>query len=423
MNTDRINRAVTRKDVDIEREVLGILIRFPGRMHDSGVTGRHFYEEMHSSLFRTLQDRGCSLSTLHGATGIAPDIIMDISERGWSDASLKQHLAYLSALAEIRDSAKAAREMLEKIADIEPIEARPMIDQATAEMAKAVGHARGSTVDAINADEVLASSTGEKMPTCFDGIVLRRSELFFLAAEPKTGKTTFATQVLRHFVAAYDGLNLMLSMEMTAKEIFEKDIQRFAGHRVDQFFADGTANPEFVSRAQQVRDWYRNDKPGKLLIDHRGMATVREIKSKALQVQAEHGRRLRVIVIDQFDKLVPERIKENDSSNLKSVSIDLNNLAKELDVAVVCLIQLNGRKRKPDERLTKDDVFGTSGPLQDAGQLWLMQKPPGAEWDKKSKTLPLELSLAAGREGISGIIYGEHHGPSATILQHNKAGF
>ncbi|WP_338419897.1 DnaB-like helicase C-terminal domain-containing protein, partial [Xylella fastidiosa] len=71
-----------------------------------------------------------------------------------------------------------------------------------------------------------------------------------------------------------------------------------------------------------------------------------------------------MIVIDQFDKLVPERIKENDSSNLKSVSIDLNNLAKELDVAVVCLIQLNGRKRKPDERLTKDDVFGTSCPNQ-----------------------------------------------------------
>lgn len=420
---DRISMAVNRRDSDIEREVLGILVKFPGAMHDSGVTARHFHEVMHVNAFRALQDRGCSPTTLHGVIGMDSADIMDICERGWSNASLKQHLAYLSALADIRESSRAARAMLEGLADIEPVESRQLIDKATAEMARAVGHSKGSTVDAINADEVLESETGEKMPTCFDGITLRRSELFFLAAEPKTGKTTFATQVLRHFVENYDGLNLMFSMEMTAKEIFEKDIQRFAGHRVDQFLQDGTTNPVFKTRAMQVRDWYRNGKPGKLLVDHRGMATVREIKSKALQVQAEHSRKLRVIVIDQFDKLVPERFKENDSSNLKSVSIDLNNLSKELDVAVVCLIQLNGRKRKPDERLGKDDVFGTSGPLQDAGQLWLMQTPPGQTWNKETKCLALEISLAAGREGTAGIIYADHHGPSSTIIQHGQAGF
>lgn len=414
--------AATRNDEEIEKDVLGILIKFPDRIHDSGVEVRHFYSDMHRRMFIAFKDRGPSVSVASSVID-DPIAVMDIAERSWSDAPLKQHLDHLLRLAEIREAAISARCLVETIGDADVPDARRMIEKATSELAKATSGSGVRFVDGCDADEVLASESGERMDTCFNGLYLRRSEVTFLAAEPKTGKTTFATQVLRHFVASYDGLNLMLSMEMTAKEIFEKDIQRFAGHRVDQFFADGTANPEFVSRAQQVRDWYRNDKPGKLLIDHRGMATVREIKSKALQVQAEHGRRLRVIVIDQFDKLVPERIKENDSSNLKSVSIDLNNLAKELDVAVVCLIQLNGRKRKPDERLTKDDVFGTSGPLQDAGQLWLMQKPPGAEWDKKNKTLPLELSLAAGREGISGIIYGEHHGPSATILQHNKAGF
>lgn len=415
------SNATTRNDAEIEKDVLGILVKFPGRLHDSGVTSRHFYHQAHKESFDALKTRGCSPTVLSGIPGLLVEDIMDICERGWSDAPMKQHLAYLGALAEIREASIAARTMIERIGQADPSDTREMIEKATADMARAVGQAKGSTVDAINADEVLSSETGEKMPTCFDGINLRRSELFFLAAEPKTGKTTFATQILRHFVANYDGLNLMFSMEMTAKEIFEKDIQRFAGHRVDQFLPDGSTNPEFKSRANQVRDWYRNGRPGKLLVDHRGSATVREIKSKALQAQAEHSMRLRVVVIDQFDKLVAERIRDNDSSNMKSISVELNNLAKELDIAVVCLIQLNGRNRKADERLTKNDVFGTSGPLQDAGQLWLMQKPPGEDW--KDGVLPLEISLAAGREGTSGIIYGAHLGASSTITQHGKAGF
>lgn len=413
--------AATRHDAEIEKDVLGILVKFPGRMHDSGVTSRIFYQEAHQRAFMALQDRGCSPTAFSGITGLTIELVGDICERGWSDASIRQHVTYLTALAEIRESAIAARTMIESLTDLDPLEARQVIERATSEMARVVGHAKGSTVDAINADEVLHSKIGEKIPTCFDGISLRRSELFFLAAEPKTGKTTFATQLLRHCVAEADGLNLMFSMEMTAKEIFEKDIQRFAGRRIDQLMPDGTLNPEFTSRANQVRDWYRNGKPGKLLIDHRGSATIRDIRSKALQVQAEHSRRLRVVVIDQFDKLVPERFKDSDASNMKSVSIDLNNLAKDLDIAVVCLIQLNGRKRREGERLTKDDVFGTSGPLQDAGQLWLMQKPPGSEWERGS--LPLEISLAAGREGTSGIIYASHEGPSATIVTHASAGF
>lgn len=410
-----------KHDPEIEKDVLGILVKFPGRMHDSGVTERLFHNVAHQRAFNALQDRGCSPKAFAGVIGLDMELIDDICDRGWSDAAIRQHVAYLSALAEIRESARAAMSLLDGFKDIDPMDARPMIEKATADMAKSVGHSKGSTVDAINADEVLHSKTGEKMETCFNGIHLRRSELFFLAAEPKTGKTTFATQLLRHFVASYDGLNLMFSMEMTPKEIFEKDIQRFAGKRVDQFLMEGELNPEFTSRANQVRDWYRDGKPGKLLVDHRGCATIRDIRSKALQVQAEHSRKLRVIVIDQFDKLVPERFKDSDASNMKSVSIDLNNLAKDLDISVVCLIQLNGRKRKEGERLTRDDVFGTSGPLQDAGQLWLMQKPPGTDWDKGS--LPLEISLAAGREGTSGIIYASHEGPSATIITHASAGF
>lgn len=406
--------AATRSDEEIEKDVLGILIKFPDRIHDSGVEVRHFYSDMHRRMFIAFKDRGPSVSVASSVID-DPIAVMDIAERSWSDAPLKQHLDHLLRLAEIREAAISARCLVETIGDADVPDARRMIEKATSELAKATSGSGVRFVDGCDADEVLASESGERMDTCFNGLYLRRSEVTFLAAEPKTGKTTFATQVARGFVSDFDGLDLMFSMEMTPKEIFEKDIQRLHGSRVWQKLPDGTMNPKYTEMAQKVRDWYRNDKPGKFLVDHRGSATIQQIRSRALQAQAETGRRLRLIVIDQFDKLAPERFSPNDSSNSKSISVGLNTLSKELDVAILVLIQINARNRKdPSIRFTKNDIFGTSGPEQDAGQIWLMQRVPLSAWSEKG-ILPLEVSIELSRAGVGGTFHLQHNGPTSTI--------
>lgn len=405
--------AITRSDEQIELDVLGILVKFPERINDSGVTLRHFYHEAHRRCFTALKEKGCSLSAIASVID-EPALIEDIAERSWSDAPLKQHIDHLSRLAEIREAGKASRALVEALTTMDVQEARERIEKATSELARATTGGDAKFADGCYADEVLASESGERMETCFHGFYLRRSEVAFLAAEPKTGKTTFATQLARGFVASYDGLSLMFSMEMTPKEIFEKDIQRIAGNRVWQRFPDGTTNYKYQKFAEQVRDWYRNGKPGKFLVDHRGSATIQQIRSRALQAQAETGRKLRTIIIDQFDKLVPERFSSNDSSNSKSLSVGLNTLAKELDVAIFVLIQVNARNRKnPAERFTKNDIFGTSGPEQDAGQIWLMQRVPETTWE--NETLQLEVSIELSRAGLGGSFRMEHHGPTSTI--------
>ena len=403
-----------RQDVEIEKDVLGILVKFPDRINDSGVSLRHFYNEYNRKCFSAMKERGCSPSVVASVID-DPELYGDICERSWSDAPLKQHLEHLGRLAEIREAAIASRCLAETLAEIDVPDARAEIEKATSKLARSTTGGDARFADGCNADEVLASESGERMETCFEHFYLRRSEVTFLAAEPKTGKTTFATQLARGFVAGYDGLSLMFSMEMTPKEIFEKDIQRLAGDRVWQRFPDGTLNPKYTAYAEQVRDWYRKDKPGKFLVDHRGSATLQQIRSRVLQAQAETGRRLRCIIIDQFDKLIPERASANDAANSKSISVGLNTLAKELDVAVFVLIQVNGRKRtNTSERFTKNDIFGTSGPEQDAGQIWLMQRVPESTWSKEG-VLSLEVSIELSRAGVGGMYCMEHHGPTSTI--------
>lgn len=403
-----------RSDVEIEKDVLGILVKFPDRIHDSGVSIRHFYDDFNKRCFKAFKEKGCSPASIASIINDS-DLYQDICERSWSDASLKQHLEHLGRLAEMREAALAARCLYETLKDIDIPEAREEIEKATSRLARATTGGDAKFADGCNADEVLAGEHGERMETCFEHFYLRRSEVTFLAAEPKTGKTTFATQLARGFVSAYDGLNLMFSMEMTPKEIFEKDIQRLAGNRVWQQFSNGQINPKYAEYAGKVRDWYRNDKPGKFLVDHRGSATLQQIRSRALQAQAETGRRLRTIIIDQFDKLMPERFSSNEASNSKSISVALNTLAKELDVAVFVLIQVNGRKRSsPTERFTKNDIFGTSGPEQDAGQIWLMQRVPETTWSEDG-VLQLEVSIELSRAGVGGTFNMAHDGPTSTI--------
>lgn len=404
-----------RRDDEIEKDVLGILLKFPERIHDSGVEIRHFHETMNQNCFRALKEKGCTPSAILGAVNGDLAVMEDICNRSWSDASLPQHLDYLTRLAEIREATIASMSLLDRLDGIDAPEARNEIEKATSEMAKATSGGMTKFADGCNADEILASESGERIDTCFEGLYLRRSEVTFLAAEPKTGKTTFATQVARGMVRDFDGLNILFSMEMTPKEIFEKDIQRIRGQRLWQKFPNGSLNPEYTEYAQKVRDWYRNDKPGKFLVDHRGSATIQQIRSRVLQAQAETSRKIRTIIIDQFDKLVPERFSANDSSNSKSISVNLNTLAKELDVAILVLIQINARNRKnQDERFTKNDIFGTSGPEQDAGQIWLMQRVPGSSWSKDG-ILPIEVSIELSRAGVGSTIDMEHNGPKSTI--------
>jgi replicative DNA helicase len=143
-----------------------------------------------------------------------------------------------------------------------------------------------------------------------------------------------------------------------------------------------------------------------------------------LQAQAQTSRRIRTVIIDQFDKLVPERHSQSDASNSKSISVALNSLAKELDAAIFVLIQVNARNKKnSSERYTKNDIFGTAGPEQDAGQIWLMQRVPETTWSDDGE-LPLEVTFEVGRAGVNGMHPMTHIGPSSTIVSgHNREGF
>ena len=372
----------TKHDAALERDVLGVLLRYPARMHDSGVSDRHFYQEVHRRILEGFRSKGPSPHVVSEAAYEDLQLVEDICEGGWSDASLKTQLEHLERLAEIRESALAARKLLADLEEADAMEARDMIQDATGKLAGAV-HTNGATGSfGHEAKKRLTSKTGERMKLHLPGFFVRRGDLVFLAATPGSGKTTMAVNCLDHLLQNFDGLDVMFSLEMSDKEIYAKRIQTMFGRSIMQYLdeLDEDGNPvenqDYIRAAEKVEEWYASQK-GTLRIESAGGITVDQIRAKCLELQAVTGKKLRCVVIDQLDKVAHKhRTGDSQTFGVKATTAALKILAEELQVAIICLVQISNKAGQEKELKTIRDVFGSSGPEQDGSQVWILQMDP-----------------------------------------------
>lgn len=398
-----LQTATSKHDEAIERDVLGILLKYPGRMHDSGVSDRHFYLEMHKRVLKEFRSRGPAVSCVMDASYQDMEAVANISEAGWSDACLKEHLDHLERLAEIREAAFASRRLLDELESTYATEARDVIQSATGRLASVVHAPKGKTVTGNNARESLLSPVGEKMNLYLRNFYIRRGDLIFLAATPGSGKTTLAQNVQRDLIQHFDGLNVMFTMEMSPKEIFEKDIQVLNRNRIDQYLPglgpDGKleVNPKFEEAAEKVEAWY-NQQPGMLVLEGRGGITVEQIRARCMELQATHGRRLRCIVIDQLDKIQhAHRGNDNHTVGVKSTTAALKMLALEMDIGILCLAQISTKTGSGEGGLfTMKDLYGSSAMEQDGSQVWILQMAPGEDIEEPFRRTILKIEKRRG---------------------------
>lgn len=377
----------TKNDAALERDVLGVLLRYPARMHDSGVSPRHFYQEAHKRILEGFRSKGPSPHVVSEASYGNLQLVEDICESGWSDASLKTQLEHLERLAEIREAALAARRLLEELGEADASEARTLIQDATGKLASTM-HLKGKTgSSAKKSAGVLKSRSGERMPLHLDGFFIRRGDLVFLAAPPGNGKTTMAVNILDHIVSQYDGLNVMFSMEMSDKEIYAKRIQTMFGREIKQDMDERDENgqpiqnPEYEPAADRVEHWY-SEQRGELHVECPPGISVEQLRSRLLALQAEYGSRLRCVVIDQLDKINhAHRAGDTQTFGVKATTASLKILAEELQIGIICLIQISNKSGNEKELKTIRDIFASSGPEQDGSQVWILQMDPTEKQD------------------------------------------
>lgn len=192
---------------------------------------------------------------------------------------------------------------------------------------------------------------------------LQNSDLIIIAARPSMGKTTFAMNLCEYAAMTEKKPVLIFSLEMPVTQIMMRMLASLS--RVDQTrIRTGKLDDE---------DWARISSTIGILIEKRNMyiddsarLTPTEMRARARRVYREHNG-LSLIMIDYLQLMRVPSISENRTLEIAEISRSLKSLAKELQVPVIALSQLNrSLEQRGDKKPVNSDLRESGSIEQDA---------------------------------------------------------
>jgi replicative DNA helicase len=232
---------------------------------------------------------------------------------------------------------------------------------------------------------------------------LNGGDMIVLAARPSIGKTSIALNICEH-VALEQRLPVgVFSLEMTAKSLAMRILcsrSRVNLRNVREGFFTERDFPKLTKSALMLSD-------APIHIDDTAGLTILQLRAKARRMWQQHG--IKLFVIDYLQLLHSTRRTENRQQEIADISNGVKALAKELDVPVIVLAQLNRELEKDKNRKPRMSDLRESGAIeQDADLIGLLYKPakPGTEDNEENEgdTVPVNLLIAKQRNGPTGIV-------------------
>ena len=254
---------------------------------------------------------------------------------------------------------------------------------------------------------------------------LRRGEYYVAAGRPSMGKSVFATSMARAQAVAGQGV-LLFSLEMG---------RRIVGARLlsDAHFSHGRVAVAFHAiLADRVpgADWAGLTATAQafevlpLAVDTGSGLTVHDLKARARRLKrawVARGRSLDTVIVDYMGLLRPgPSYAGNKAAETEEISLALKELAKELDVALVVLVQLNREvESRPDKRPTLSDLRWSGAIEQDADivlmlyrESYYLERQKAASVDEQYER---DEKLRGCRNVLELIIAKQRNGPCRTI--------
>jgi replicative DNA helicase len=190
---------------------------------------------------------------------------------------------------------------------------------------------------------------------------LQKGDLVIVAGRPSMGKTTFAMNIAENAAIANKTSVAVFSMEMPAESLTMRMISSLG--RIDQHHL----------RTGQLTDddWPRITSAvsilseAKVFVDDTPALSPSELRARARRLKREHG--LGMIVIDYLQLMQLAGSNENRATEISEISRSLKALAKELEVPVIALSQLNrSLEQRPNKRPVMSDLRESGAIEQDA---------------------------------------------------------
>jgi replicative DNA helicase len=242
------------------------------------------------------------------------------------------------------------------------------------------------------------------VPTGFDDLDERTSgfqpgDLIIVAGRPSMGKTAFSLNIAENVALDTKLPVAVFSMEMGATQLATRMIGSVG--RLDQHrMRNGNLEDD---------DWVRlttalgklNDAP--IYIDEGAGLSSFDVRARARRLHRQCGK-LGLIVVDYLQLMAGTsgRASENRATEISEISRSLKSLAKELDVPVVALSQLNRSvEQRPDKRPVMSDLRESGAIEQDADLILFIYRDEVYNPDSEDKGTA-EIIIAKQRNGPIG---------------------
>ena len=256
---------------------------------------------------------------------------------------------------------------------------------------------------AESGSKLLGSSTGFKaIDNKLQG--LQDGDLIVVAGRPSMGKTAFAMNVAENVLVENDentGAVLVFSIEMPAESLTTRLLSGMS--RLDQ--QDVRSGKLDNKQVTQVVEQSKRLRELPLYIDDSSLLSPMELRARARRINRQEPNGLSLIVVDYLQLMQIPGSLENRVNQISEISRSLKSLAKELNVPVIALSQLNRAvEQRTDKRPMMADLRDSGAIEQDADVILFIYRDEVYNEDSEQGN-KAEIIIGKQRNGPIGKTY------------------
>lgn len=421
------------KALDMEKALIGAVVTIDGVFDQVStmVSPEDFYNDNYASIFRKaiyFKDKGMNLDPII----IQQSLREELSESQFascfkdlidatSDASRVKNPAYMAAI--VSDSSKKRKlikmssYLMDKAYD-SSIDIMDLLQEAESDLYDI--NKKGTGSDVVHAKEIVplvydeitkaAASDGQMtgMPTGIKGLDkitggFQKPDLIIIAARPAMGKTALGLTIASNISLINKERAAFFSLEMSNEQLIKRTTS-ILGSIPSGKLRDGNLS---------ASDWKSLDRSlgmvldGGLYVDDTPSLNILEFKSKARRLVQDYG--VKIIIVDYL-QLMTAKVRGNRQEEVGTISRGLKAIAKELDIPIVALAQLNrgveDREGSSGKKPKLSDLRESGSIEQDADLVMSIHRPEyyGIKQDEQGNNTQgiAEISILKHRNGALG---------------------
>ena len=227
---------------------------------------------------------------------------------------------------------------------------------------------------------------------------LQKSDLIVVAGRPSMGKTSFALNIVQHASIVTKKPVVFFSLEMSKEQVVMRLLTSVSKVDAGRLRTGNLTDPDWPKLTKAAG--YLSEAP--IFIDDSPSMNVLEMKAKCRRLKSKHD--LALIVVDYLQLMRGRGLPESREKEISEISRSLKALAKELQVPVVALSQLNRAvEARQDKRPMMADLRESGAIEQDADIIAFIYREEVYKPETEFKGIA-EVLIAKQRNGPIGVV-------------------